>query len=144
MGSEGQGWIFGCGILVEGIALILFSQMTLLYLAIGTMILFSLFVQMAEGATFSVVPFVNKKAIGMISGIVGAGGNVGAVMAGFLLKMEGLSYSDALSILGITVAAISASSLLIRFSKVDEKVAQEELQASLDQKAALQPEMVNS
>ncbi|WP_205603593.1 NarK family nitrate/nitrite MFS transporter [Cyclobacterium sp. SYSU L10401] len=143
-GLKGRVGFLGVVLLVEGIALILFSQMTLLSLAIGTMILFSLFVQMAEGATFSVVPFVNKKAIGMISGIVGAGGNVGAVMAGVLLKMEGISYSDALSILGITVAAISASSLLIRFSKVDEKVAQEELQASLDQKAALQPEMVNS
>ena len=35
---------------------------------------------MAEGATFSVVPFINKKAIGSVSGIVGAGGNVGAAI----------------------------------------------------------------
>ncbi|MBD3627805.1 NarK family nitrate/nitrite MFS transporter [Cyclobacterium sp.] len=143
-GLKGRVGFLGIVLLVEGIALVVFSQMTLLPLAIGTMILFSLFVQMAEGATFSVVPFINKKAIGMISGIVGAGGNVGAVMAGFLLKMEGLSYGEALSILGIVVATISTCSLLIRFSKADEKIAQEELEESLAQKADLQPEMVNS
>ena len=43
---------------------------------------------MAEGATFSVVPFINKKAIGSISGIVGAGGNVGAFLAAILLKSK--------------------------------------------------------
>ena len=49
---------------IEGLALIVFSQMTSLVLAISSMIVFSLFVQMSEGATFSVVPFVNKKAVG--------------------------------------------------------------------------------
>ncbi len=143
-GLKGRVSFLGAVVLIEGVALMLFSQMTQLPLAIGTMILFSLFVQMAEGATFSVVPFVNKKAIGMISGIVGAGGNVGAVLAGFLLKVEGLSYGDALFFLGITVSVISISSLLIRFSRYDEKVAQEELEESLTQEAILQPEMVNS
>ena len=37
------------------------------------MIVFSLFVQMSEGATYSVVPFINKKALGSVAGIVGAG-----------------------------------------------------------------------
>ena len=42
--------------------------------------------KMAEGATYAVVPFVNKKALGSVAGIVGAGGNAGAVAAGFLFK----------------------------------------------------------
>ena len=41
---------------------------------------------MSEGATFSVVPFINRKALGSVAGIVGAGGNAGAVAAGFLFK----------------------------------------------------------
>ena len=40
--------------------------------------------------TYSVVPFVNKRALGSIAGIVGAGGNMGAVAAGFLLRVEDL------------------------------------------------------
>ncbi|GAB3649719.1 MFS transporter [Echinicola sediminis] len=142
-GLKGRVGFLGAVLLVEGFALILFAQMTYLPLAIGTMILFSLFVQMAEGATFSVVPFVNKKAIGTISGIVGAGGNAGAVLAGFLFKMEGVSYGEALTVLGIAVTAISATSLLVRFSTEDEKEAKVELEKSLEE-ARLQPEYVKS
>ncbi|GGZ28975.1 MFS transporter [Echinicola pacifica] len=138
-GLKGRVGFLGAVLLIEGLALVLFAQMTALPLAIGTMILFSLFVQMAEGATFSVVPFINKKAIGTISGIVGAGGNAGAVMAGFLFKMEGVSYGEALTVLGLAVTAISASALLVRFSAADEKIAKTELEASLSSKE-LQPE----
>jgi len=115
----------------EGLALILFSQMTTLVLAISAMIVFSLFVQMSEGATFSVVPFVNKKAVGAVSGIVGAGGNAGAVMAGFLLKMENVSYSDALLYLGIAVTIISLITFAVRFTEEAEIEAQEEMEMTL-------------
>jgi NNP family nitrate/nitrite transporter-like MFS transporter len=142
-GLNGRVRFLGAVILVEGLALVIFSQMTFLPLAIGTMIIFSLFVQMAEGATYSVVPFINKKAIGMVSGIVGAGGNAGAVFAGFLFKVESFSYGEVLAILGVVVAATSACSLLIRFSTVDERVAKVELEESLAEKD-LQPEFVNS
>ena len=73
---------------LEGIMLATFSSITVLSLGIAFLIAFSLTVQMAEGATFSVVPFINKKAIGSISGIVGAGGNVGAFFAAMLLKSK--------------------------------------------------------
>ena len=92
---------------------------------------FSLFVQMSEGATFSVVPFVNKKAVGAVSGIVGAGGNAGAVMAGFLLKMENVSYSDALLYLGIAVTIISLITFAVRFTEEAEIEAQEEMEMTL-------------
>lgn len=144
-GLKGRVGLLGGLLLLEGMALILFSQMAFLPLAISTMILFSLFVQMSEGATYSVVPFINKKAIGTISGIVGAGGNVGAVMAGFLFKMESFSYPEALAVLGIAVAVTSTTTLLIRFSAEDEKIAKVELEASLEERKAglqLQPEYV--
>ncbi|MXY78327.1 MAG: MFS transporter, partial [Chloroflexi bacterium] len=67
-GLRGRVWFLGAVLLVEGLALILFSRMGVIYLAIPTLILFSLFVQMSEGATFSVVPFVNKKALGAVAG----------------------------------------------------------------------------
>ena len=119
-------WLF-IALFIEGIALLLFSQMRVLALAIPAMIVFSLFVQMSEGATYSVVPFINKKALGSVAGIVGAGGNMGAVAAGFLFRYEQLTYPQALLILGGLVTLFSFFTLLVQFAPADEKAAAEEL-----------------
>ncbi len=110
-------------LLLEGLALMLFSQMNVLVTAVASMILFSLFVQMSEGATFGLVPFVNRKALGTVAGVVGAGGNVGAVMAGFLFRAESLSMQQAFFYLGTAVAFSSLAVLAVRFS--DETVERE-------------------
>ena len=89
---------------------------------------------MAEGATFSVVPFINKKAIGSISGIVGAGGNAGAVLAGLLLKSqnktavaqgqtEAVGISNSFLILGGLIIFAGIATAFVRFSAKDEEVA---------------------
>jgi NNP family nitrate/nitrite transporter-like MFS transporter len=101
-------------VLGEGLCLMLFSQTQVLATALPAMLLFSLFVQMAEGATFAVVPLINKRALGSVSGIVGAGGNAGAVAAGFLFKSEALSWPTALLILGAAVTALSFLGLAVR------------------------------
>ncbi len=126
-------WLF-IALFVEGIALLLFSQMRVLALAIPAMIVFSLFVQMSEGATFSVVPFINKKALGSVAGIVGAGGNMGAVCAGFLVGSESLSYAQALLILGGLVTLFSFSSLLVRFSPAEEQAAADEFTLAMNRR----------
>lgn len=130
-GLKGRVYFLGAVILAEGLALMLFSQMRLLPLAIGTLVLFSLFVQMSEGATYSVVPFVNKQALGAVAGIVGAGGNAGAVAAGFLFRTESITWPQALLILGGLVALSSSLALLVRFSERDERSAKEEMEARL-------------
>jgi NNP family nitrate/nitrite transporter-like MFS transporter len=94
--------------------------MALLAIAIPAMIVFSVFVQMSEGATYSVVPFINRRALGAVSGIVGAGGNAGAVAAGFLFRIDGLETQTAFLILGATVAFSSALVFAVRFSARDE------------------------
>jgi MFS transporter, NNP family, nitrate/nitrite transporter len=121
-GLKGRIFILGIFLLCEGLGLMLFSAMDTLPLAIATMLLFALFLKMSNGATYSVVPFINNKAIGAVSGIVGAGGNVGAVLAGFLFKSETISYRESLFIIGIVVIAVSATALLLSLSR---KTAQE-------------------
>ncbi len=104
----------------EGVALIIFSQMSVLFLAIPMLIIFSLFTQMAEGATYSVVPFVNKKALGAVAGIVGAGGNAGAVAAGFLFK-GAMDWNDVFFTIGIVVIIASFLTFLLKFSPEQEE-----------------------
>ena len=145
---------------LQGIMLVTFSLTTSLLVGVVFLILFSLTVQMAEGATFSVVPFINKKAIGSVSGIVGAGGNVGAFLAALLLKSksavaekaaivanQGLgedivsnaqavasaaAVSHGYLIIGFVVVITGVAALAIKFSSEDEKVANIELKQSLD------------
>jgi len=128
-------WLF-LALVVEGVALLVFSRATHLPIAIGTMIVFSLFTQMSEGATYSVVPFINKKALGSVAGIVGAGGNFGAVSAGFLFRSEELSWANALMVLGFCVLGMSFMTFFVRFSEADEKLAHEEHEKALETRAA--------
>lgn len=116
-GLRGRIIILGVFLLCEGLGIMLFSTMDVLPWAIATMLLFALFLKMSNGATYSIVPFINNKAVGAVAGIVGAGGNVGAVLAGFLFKSEDISYRESLFIIGIAVAAVSVLSLLLSLSK---------------------------
>ncbi len=129
-------WLF-IALLCEGIALVFFSQMRVLHFAIPVMILFSLFVQMSEGATYSIVPFINRKALGPVAGIVGAGGNMGAVAAGFLMRAEDISYQQALLILGGIVTACSMLTVFVRFSTAEEKTANEEYERAMANRRAI-------
>ena len=125
---------------LEGVFLIMFSQMKALPIALIMLVTFSLFVQMAEGATFGIVPYVNKRSLGAVAGIVGAGGHMGAVLFGFLFKTklnftsiswEKLSFSTAYMILGIIVVSLSFLAFLVRFSPAEEEAALKETQARL-------------
>ena len=119
-GSKGLALFLGAVLLAEGLALLLFSQMATLFLAVGAMIVFSLFVQMAEGATYSVVPFVDRKILGSVAGIVGAGGNARAVAVGFLFRSASLGYADALLIVGVAVIIAASLVRAVRFSPETE------------------------
>ena len=51
-----------------------------LFAAMAITIFASVFVQGAEGATFAIIPMVNRRMTGQIAGMAGAYGNVGAVI----------------------------------------------------------------
>jgi NNP family nitrate/nitrite transporter-like MFS transporter len=112
-GFKGRTVILGVFVLMEGIGVMVFSQVDLLIWSVVTMIMFALFVKMSNGACYSVVPFINKKALGMVAGIVGAGGNVGAILMGFVFKMEGYTYQSGLFLIGISIIVISSTAFFI-------------------------------
>ncbi len=135
-GIRGRFIILGAFLLLEGLGIMLFSSMEALPWAIATMLLFALFLKMSNGATYSVVPFINNKAVGAVAGIVGAGGNVGAVLAGFLFKSEEISYRESLFIIGITVSAVSIISLIVSLPK---KLTQESISTSFTSEPKISP-----
>jgi len=116
-GMKGKGLLLSAVLLLEGIGLLLFAQSGNLAMAIVTMLSFALFLKMANGATYSIVPFVNEKNVGLVAGIVGAGGNVGGMLFGFLFKSETITYVQAFTYIGFIVMAISVVVFVTRYQK---------------------------
>ncbi|CAN0625184.1 MFS transporter, NNP family, nitrate/nitrite transporter [Burkholderia multivorans] len=112
-----------CALIVgEGLGLIWFSHAASFGIALVAMLTFGLFTHMACGATYALVPFIDRKALGGVAGIVGAGGNVGALAAGFLMKGIG-DVQHTLSLLGLAVTASALCAMAVRFT--DEHKARE-------------------
>lgn len=114
-GLKGKGRLLAIVLLLEGIGLLFFAQAGNLTLAIISMLSFALFLKMANGATYGIVPFINDKNIGLVSGIVGAGGNLGGMLFGFLFKSESITYVQAFTYIGYIVVGVSFIVMLTRF-----------------------------
>uniref|UniRef100_A0A7S4T1D1 Nitrate/nitrite transporter n=1 Tax=Ditylum brightwellii TaxID=49249 RepID=A0A7S4T1D1_9STRA len=98
-------------LLIEGTMVIIFAFSKNLATAIAVLVFFSIFVQAAEGSTYGIVPYVNPPITGSISGIVGAGGNTGAVAFGLCFRQ--LSAKMAFVAMGIMIVSSSVLSLVI-------------------------------
>ena len=118
-GMRGKGLLLATVLLLEGFGLILFAQAGSFGMAIFSMISFALFLKMANGATYAITPFINEKNVGLVSGVVGAGGNVGGMLFGFLFKSNSITYLQAFSYIGFIVIAVSLVVLVTRFSKAE-------------------------
>jgi len=116
-GIRGKGLLLGSFLMLEGLGLLLFAQAGSLAVAIFSMLLFAMFLKMANGATYGIVPFVNEKNVGLVSGIVGAGGNLGGMAFGFLFKSETISYIEAFRYIGFVVMIISVIVFITRFRR---------------------------
>ena len=105
----------------EGVGLLWFAKADSAAYAVVAMLVFGLFTHMACGATYALVPFIDSKALGGVAGIIGAGGNVGAVLAGFLMKGTG-SIQQTLTILSALVVASALCAIAVRFTIAREEV----------------------
>jgi NNP family nitrate/nitrite transporter-like MFS transporter len=115
-GLKGRVGLLGVVLFCEGLALVLFSRMTSLVPAVAAMLVFGLCVKMASGATYGVVPFLKTQAVGAVAGIVGAGGNVGAVLAGWLFSLDALTTQGTFLLLGFLVMGAATLAFLVGFT----------------------------
>jgi NNP family nitrate/nitrite transporter-like MFS transporter len=127
-GMRGKGLLLAVVLFLEGCGLILFAQSGSLPIAIVSMLTFALFLKMSNGATYGIVPFINSKNVGLVSGIVGAGGNLGGMLFGFLFKSESITYVQAFTYIGYTVIAVAVIIFITRFQK--QSATEEQLNAN--------------
>lgn len=111
-GFKGKVSLLALLLLLEGAGIMLFSSASGLVAAIVCMFFFGLCLKMANGATYSIVPFINTEAIGSVAGIVGAGGNIGAMLIGFLFRS--MPYNLAFLFLGASVFVVGMIVLAVR------------------------------
>jgi NNP family nitrate/nitrite transporter-like MFS transporter len=100
--DNGKSLMLALLLLLEAIGIIFFAKAGNLTVAITLMFFFGLSLKMANGATYSLVPFVKPEAIGSVAGIVGAGGNIGAMLIAFLFKAKALHASKDVIENGVT------------------------------------------
>lgn len=116
-GMRGKGLLLAGVLMLEGLGLLAFAKAGSFPMAILSMLTFALFLKMANGATYGIVPFINEKNVGLISGVVGAGGNLGGMLFGFLFKSESITYVQAFQYIGITVICVAGIVTVTRFRK---------------------------
>ncbi|XP_058091900.1 high affinity nitrate transporter 2.5-like [Magnolia sinica] len=115
-GMRGRLWSLWVVQSLGGLFCILLGQVGSLGASIGVMIAFSLFVQAACGLTFGIVPFVSRRSLGVVSGMTGGGGNVGAVLTQ-LIFFKGSRYSKqtGITLMGVMIISCTLPLWLIYF-----------------------------
>ena len=124
-GLDGRTWLLFALMIGEGLFLIAFSQAGTVVMAVSMMLVFGLFTHMACGSLYALVPFIDRKVLGGVCGIIGAGGNIGGVAAGLLLRGTG-NPQLCFMVLGIAAIVCACGAASIRFSlkhKADEQAA---------------------
>ena len=114
-GLDGRTWLLFGLMMGEGVFLIAFSQADTVVMAVGMMLVFGLFTHMACGSLYALVPFIDRKVLGGVCGIIGAGGNIGGVAAGLLLRFTGKP-AFCFMVLGVSAIVCACGAAAIRFS----------------------------
>lgn len=111
-GMRGRLWILWILQTLGGAFCIILPLAGSLGPAIIVMLIFAVFIEGAGGGTTSIIPFVSRRSLGIVSGITGAGGNVGAMLTQLLfftspsISIErGLTYMGIMSMCCTTVVA---------------------------------------
>jgi NNP family nitrate/nitrite transporter-like MFS transporter len=115
-GMRGRLWVLWIVQILGGLFCILLGKVGSLSASIVVLLIFSVFVQAACGLTFGVVPFVSRRSLGIISGMTGGGGNVGAVLTQVIF-FRGTRYSTetGITLMGVMIICCTLPILLIYF-----------------------------
>ncbi|XP_009125986.2 high affinity nitrate transporter 2.7 [Brassica rapa] len=117
-GMRGRLWGLWIVQSVAGLLCLLLGRVNSLWGSIAVMWVFSIFVQAASGLIFGVVPFVSTRSLGVVAGMTGSGGTVGAVVTQVLLfSGDNVRKQRSISLMGLMTFVASLSVTLIYFPR---------------------------
>ncbi|KAF2270169.1 nitrate transporter-like protein [Lojkania enalia] len=108
-------WIHFVGIM-SGVFLILIGQLDPKNLdtMMGLIALMAIFLEAGNGANFALVPHVHPHANGILSGLVGASGNLGGIIFAIIFRYNHTHYARVFWIMGIIVIALNVMFVWVR------------------------------
>jgi len=116
-GMRGRLWTVFILQMIEGVLCIFMSMArNSLIWTIFFMVCFSIAVQSSEGASYGVVPFLTRRALGVVSGFIGAGGNAGStLLIALFFSDPGMSEADGIMYMGFTILGVTLLVIPIHF-----------------------------
>lgn len=101
-------WVHTCGF-ISGIGLILIGTLNPkdLPTMVGLIIVLAFGMDAGNGAAYSLVPHVHPFANGVVSGFVGACGNLGGIFFAIAFRYNGTDYAKTMWIIGICTIALN-------------------------------------
>ncbi|KAB5580601.1 nitrate transporter [Coniochaeta sp. 2T2.1] len=112
-----KGWITVCGLLT-GVFLVMIGQLNPHHQGtmFGLVALMAFFLEAGNGANFALVPHVHPFANGILSGVTGAGGNLGGVVFAIIFRFMGggTDYAKAFWVIGVMHIGINLAVCWIR------------------------------
>merc|ERR1711943_89154 len=106
-GMRGRLWALWIMQTLEGALCIVMGR---LYMTLpGTlvvMIMFSTVVQMSEGASYAVAPYISKRSLGICAGFIGAGGNAGSTITQAIFFKGAYTTYVGIMIIAVTLLCI--------------------------------------
>ncbi|ORY11924.1 nitrate transporter-like protein [Clohesyomyces aquaticus] len=108
-------WIHFVGI-AAGIFLIIIGQLNPKKLdeMVGLIAVMAIFLEAGNGANFALVPHVHPHANGILSGLVGASGNLGGVIFAIIFRYNKTDYSRVFWIIGIIAIGLNLAFIWVR------------------------------
>ena len=107
-----KGWIVICSI-IAGTLLIVIGRLNPHdeSTVFGLMAVVAVFLQAGNGANFSLVPHVHPSANGILSGLTGAGGNLGGIIFSIIFRFmdNGTNYTKGFWVVGVIHVGVSLS-----------------------------------
>ncbi|KAF0497505.1 nitrate transporter [Gigaspora margarita] len=108
MGVRGRLLVQFLCFFLQGLFLILFKFLSGSFAsAIALMACFSLFTQACCGTSFGIVPYLDPAATGIVTGLVGAGGNVGGLIFAAVFKAYSGDIRTGFMIVGLSVLTVA-------------------------------------
>jgi NNP family nitrate/nitrite transporter-like MFS transporter len=74
----------------------------------------AIFMDASNGANFAVVPHVHPFANGILSGIIGASGNLGGIIFAIIFRYNGSDYAKVIWIIGVISVGVNTACSWIR------------------------------